>query len=410
MRKWLYTAAATVAVATFGGFDSEAHASTHKVSSGDSLWKIANKYQTSVDHIKKLNNLSSEIIRPNQMLKVSGEPVSLSAANASSKNSTSAGSQAAVYIVQPGDTLSAIARKSNMTLTDLTSINQLTSHIIRPGQSLKLKGSAQSNSHSNAPSTIVSNAGVYTVQPGDNLSKIAVKHGLSLSKLMEMNRLSGHVIYAGQKLTVNGQMITKQPNPPASQSAASAKVHIVKSGDTLSKIAMMHQMSLVELKRTNQLSSDLIRVGQSLQLKGTVQSTQPSTGPSQITHNQTETAGNIDALLLEAQSHLGTPYAWGGSTPGGFDCSGFIHYVYQKAGFSTARTNAEGQHARSFEVSNLQPGDLVFFENTYKKGISHVGIYIGGNQFIHAGDNGVVISSLSNSYWQSKFESFKRFY
>ncbi|XKE69228.1 C40 family peptidase [Jeotgalibacillus malaysiensis] len=115
-------------------------------------------------------------------------------------------------------------------------------------------------------------------------------------------------------------------------------------------------------------------------------------------------------MIQEAQSHLGTPYVWGGSVPGGFDCSGFIYYVYNKAGFSTARTNAEGQHARSYEVSNPQVGDLVFFGNTYKKGISHVGIYLGGNQFIHAGDNGVEISSLNNSYWQSKFESFKRFY
>ncbi|MBM7577831.1 LysM peptidoglycan-binding domain-containing protein [Jeotgalibacillus terrae] len=411
MKKWFYTAAATIAVAAFGGTDSEAQASTYTVSSGDSLWKIANKYQTSVDHIKKLNNLSSELIRPNQILKISSEQATFSAATAPSGKSTGAATmQAAVYIVQPGDTLSAISAKTGTKLADLTSLNQLLSHIIHPGQSLKLKGAAPVSQPVNTATLNVTADSTYIVKSGDTLSKIAAGHGISLAKLMELNGLSGHIIYAGQKLTVDGQSATAQQSQPNVTVQPAASDYIVKSGDTLSKIAVLHKMSLSELKNINQLSSDMIRVGQKLRLKGSVQPDQSSTGPVQTSQSSENVTASVSKLLAEAQSHLGTPYAWGGTAPGGFDCSGFIYYVHKQAGFDISRTNSEGQHARSFEVSNPQPGDLVFFENTYKQGISHVGIYIGGNQFIHAGDNGVTISSLDGGYWQSKFESFKRFY
>ncbi|KIL46662.1 hypothetical protein KP77_27890 [Jeotgalibacillus alimentarius] len=411
MKKWLYTAAATIAVAAFGGTDSEAQASTHKVSSGDSLWKIANKYQTSVDHIKKLNNLSSELIRPNQVLKISAEPATFTAATAPAGNSTGAASvQAAVYIVQPGDTLSAISAKTGTKVADLTALNQLSSHIIHPGQSLKLIGAATASQPANTETPAVTGSSTYTIKPGDTLSKIAAEHNISLAKLMELNGLNGHIIYAGQKLTVSGQGATAQQAQPTGTAQPAISDYIVKGGDTLSKIAVLHKMSLSELKNINQLTSDMIRVGQKLRLKGSVQSVQPSAGPVQTSQGSENVTASVSKLLAEAQSHLGTPYAWGGTAPGGFDCSGFIYYVHKQAGFDITRTNSEGQHARSFEVSNPQPGDLVFFENTYKQGISHVGIYIGGNQFIHAGDNGVTISSLAGGYWQSKFESFKRFY
>src|SRR5699024_6244898 len=94
---------------------------------------------------------------------------------------------------------------------------------------------------------------------------------------------------------------------------------------------------------------------------------------------------NVDKLNKVARAQIGTPYKWAGSTPGGFDCSGFIHYAYSNAGKSGARTSTAGYFDRSFYVNTPQVGDLVFFSGTYKAGISHMGIYIGNNQFIHAG-------------------------
>ncbi|MED4935618.1 C40 family peptidase, partial [Heyndrickxia coagulans] len=83
-----------------------------------------------------------------------------------------------------------------------------------------------------------------------------------------------------------------------------------------------------------------------------------------------------------AQKYIGAPYRFGGTTPSGFDCSGFVYYVLNEAGKSIARMDAAGYYSSSYRVSNPQPGDLIFFENTYKSGISDVGIYLGNNQFI----------------------------
>lgn len=120
----------------------------------------------------------------------------------------------------------------------------------------------------------------------------------------------------------------------------------------------------------------------------------------------TKTASN-EKVVRKATSLTGIPYRFGGTSTRGFDCSGFVQYVYKQSGKSVARDTL-GQYAQSKKVSEPKPGDLVFFQNTYRKGISHVGIYIGNNKFVHAGGKQSQITSLSNSYWKSKFHSFKR--
>ncbi|MCM3743970.1 NlpC/P60 family protein [Sporosarcina luteola] len=112
-------------------------------------------------------------------------------------------------------------------------------------------------------------------------------------------------------------------------------------------------------------------------------------------------------VVQRATRMTGIPYRFGGTTTKGFDCSGFVQYVYKQSGKSVARDTL-GQFAQSKKVSKPQPGDLVFFQNTYRKGISHVGIYVGNNKFVHAGGKQSQVISLNNSYWKSKFHSFKR--
>jgi len=115
------------------------------------------------------------------------------------------------------------------------------------------------------------------------------------------------------------------------------------------------------------------------------------------------------AIIATAKKYIGVPYVWGGSTPSGFDCSGFVQYVFGAHGISLPRTSKE-QYGVGTKVSkaNLKPGDLVFF-NTEGSGVSHLGIYIGSNQFIHASTSkGVIITSLSNTYWAPKYYGAKR--
>lgn len=121
----------------------------------------------------------------------------------------------------------------------------------------------------------------------------------------------------------------------------------------------------------------------------------------------TKTNVKVSNIILTAKSYLGVPYVYGGSTPKGFDCSGYIQYVFNQHGISLPRTVAQmWNYGKS--VSSLQVGDLVFF-NTSGSGVSHAGIYIGNNQFIHAGSStGVTIASLNNSYWKPRYLGAKR--
>lgn len=117
-------------------------------------------------------------------------------------------------------------------------------------------------------------------------------------------------------------------------------------------------------------------------------------------------------MLAEAESHLGTPYVWGGYSPSGFDCSGFVSWVINHCGngWNVGRQTANGLRAITGYVdpSDAKPGDLIFFQGTYDTpGCSHVGIYVGNGMMIHAG-NPVKYSSINTPYWQSHFHSFGR--
>ncbi|MCD8010527.1 MAG: NlpC/P60 family protein [Lachnospiraceae bacterium] len=117
-------------------------------------------------------------------------------------------------------------------------------------------------------------------------------------------------------------------------------------------------------------------------------------------------------LIAEAYTYLGVPYVWGGYSPSGFDCSGFVSYCINHCGggWSVGRQRADGllDLCTVISVSEAQPGDLVFFQGTYStSGASHVGIYLGDGQMIHAGSP-VKVSSINTSYWQSHFYCFGR--
>lgn len=111
-------------------------------------------------------------------------------------------------------------------------------------------------------------------------------------------------------------------------------------------------------------------------------------------------------ILAKATQYLGTPYAYGGASPSGFDCSGFVYYVYGTFGLSVGRT-PEAQYSAGTVVdkASLQPGDIVLFANTYASGISHSGIYAGNGQFIHSPNSRSTVSysDLTSGYWSEHF-------
>ena len=117
------------------------------------------------------------------------------------------------------------------------------------------------------------------------------------------------------------------------------------------------------------------------------------------------------AIYKEAQKYVGTPYVWGGSTPEtGFDCSGYVCWVYNQNGYDVGRTTANGLWNKSQHISEAEakPGDLVFFEGTYDTpGKSHVGIYLGNGMMVSAGDP-IKYADIHSSYWQKYLSGFGR--
>ncbi len=123
-------------------------------------------------------------------------------------------------------------------------------------------------------------------------------------------------------------------------------------------------------------------------------------------------ADKMDQLIEYAKQFIGTPYVWGGTTPKpGFDCSGFTQYVCKQFGVSINRIAVDQmKNGVSVSYANLKKGDLVFFERTYNTSAaaSHVGFYIGDGQFIHAANAGIKISSLSETYYSTRYVGARR--
>ncbi|MBQ8834889.1 MAG: C40 family peptidase [Oscillospiraceae bacterium] len=116
-------------------------------------------------------------------------------------------------------------------------------------------------------------------------------------------------------------------------------------------------------------------------------------------------------ILAKAQQYLGTPYVYGGASPAGFDCSGFVYYVLKELGYSPYRTPADQYRQGTYVAkSDLQVGDIVFFAGTYASGISHVGIYAGNGQFIHSPNSRSVVSysDLTSGYWANHYYGARR--
>ena len=423
-----FTAAAILSTA----FAQEASAaSTYTVKKGDTLSFIASKFKTSVANLKKWNNLSSDIIYPKQVLKVSKDDSS-----DSSSSNTESKAGAKTYTIKSGDTLSAIAVKHSTTVKKLKSWNNLKNDLIFPGQVIKVStGSSESISstesisedHTDSLSSDSSDAPsseTYTVKSGDTLYRIAQKHSITVSQLMSWNDLSNTIIYPAQVLKVTkpstngtsgsaGSSSASSSTGSSGSSTATATTYTVKSGDTLSKIARSYSMTVSQIKSLNDLTSDLIYVGQKLKISKEASDLPSVSKPSSGSSSAKETIGNsafTSKLISISKSLIGTKYVWGGTTPKGFDCSGFIHYVFNKAGHSMPRYTAEGYYNRSYYVNSPKPGDIIFFSGTYKKGISHLGIYLGNNEFIHADNSGVRITSTNNSYYKKHFECYKRLY
>lgn len=208
---------------------------TYTVKSGDSLWSIAQKYNTSVAALKSTNNLTTNDLKVGQVLKL---PTSGVIPPTNDNN--------IVYVVAPGDSLWKIASTYGTSVSEIKSLNNLSSDNLSVGQTILIPGTSNNTPNTGGTET------VYTVKSGDSLWKIASAYNTSVNELMKYNNLTSNLLSVGQQIKI--------PNNDATTT------YTVKSGDSLWSIANKFGTTVDSLKTKNNLTSNLLRIGQVLQI------------------------------------------------------------------------------------------------------------------------------------------------
>ena len=244
--------------------NTEASAASYTVKSGDTLSGIASQYNTTVNQIVSLNQLSNpNLIYVGQVLKLKNSQTT----NSSSSSSTAA-TTVGTYTVKAGDTLSAIASRYSTSSSTLASLNSLSNpNLIYVGQVLKVSSNASTSSSTNSSAnSTVTTAASYTVKAGDTLSAIAAKYGTTYQALASTNSISNpNDIYVGQVIKVSATATAASSQ--AASSTSSNGSYTVKSGDTLYGIALANGLNWQTLAKQNGISDpNVIFVGQKLSL------------------------------------------------------------------------------------------------------------------------------------------------
>ena len=198
----------------------------YTVKSGDSLWSISRKFGVSVNELKKVNNLSSNLLSIGQNLIIPGK-----------KNNTSSNE----YVVKKGDTLYGIANKYNVSVDNLKSYNNLSTDSLSIGQTIKIPDNK-------------ANSNEYVVKSGDSLYSISRKYGVSVDELMSVNNLKSTVLSVGQVLKI--------PN----SGEVTNVIYTVKKGDSLWSIAKNNKTTVDAIVKLNNLSNANLSIGQKLLL------------------------------------------------------------------------------------------------------------------------------------------------
>ncbi|HAO7284992.1 TPA: invasion associated endopeptidase [Listeria monocytogenes] len=467
MKKATIAATAGIAVTAFAA-PTIASASTVVVEAGDTLWGIAQSKGTTVDAIKKANNLTTDKIVPGQKLQVNNE---VAAAEKTEKSvsatwlnvRTGAGvDNSIITSIKGGTKVTVETTESNgwhkITYNDgktgfvngkyLT--DKAVSTPVAPTQEVKKETTTQQaapvaetktevkqTTQATTPAPKVAetketpvidqNATTHAVKSGDTIWALSVKYGVSVQDIMSWNNLSSSSIYVGQKLAIKQTANTATPKAEVKTEAPAAEKQaapVVKENTNTNTATTEKKETATQQQTAPKAPTEAAKPAPAPSTNTNANKTNTNTNtnntntPSKNTNTNSNTNANqgssnnnsnssASAIIAEAQKHLGKAYSWGGNGPTTFDCSGYTKYVFAKAGISLPRTSG-AQYASTTRISESQakPGDLVFFD--YGSGISHVGIYVGNGQMINAQDNGVKYDNIHGSGWGKYLVGFGR--
>ena len=453
---------------------------TYTVQSGDSLWAIAQKFNTSVDHLKQLNGLTSNLIYVGQTLKIDGQAAAQPAKAATpapaktvtqpvqqqvpvAKASVASTTQKAAPVQQAqqpsvqstvkstpavqstvkqtpvASSVSSAAPASSATQAQPATSSVATSKVapavssssattvsssqapvsssassasvssssasqqtvasssssqtsVASSVSSAAPASSVSSQSSSKQAVIAANHTTATVKSGDSLYAIAQEYGVSVASLREANPNLGNSLTVGQSLIVN--------NPTKNPAAASSSLQQAQASSASSQQqAPQVREAAAPQARTANNNQQAAQNNNQQQNNNNNQAAQASSKAQQSSTTRTGSGNNV---VSYAESFIGVPYVYGGTTPSGFDCSGFVQYVYNHFGKSLPRTTTQQENCGTqIPVSQAQPGDLYFWGN--KGSAYHVAICVGNGKYIAAPEPGQSVSIGSTQYFQPSF-------
>lgn len=328
-----------------------------------------------------------------------------------------------LYTVEKGDCLYSIAREHNTTVNNLRSWNHLVTDVLQIGQELII---SQPETNIDSTDTQYSSRvdGLRVRQGPSTQSSIigSVNKGQTLEVVSQSNGWD-KINYNGGTGYVSDNYVVSSTSSTTEDTTDSIS-EVSNNTDTTPYIV---QASALNVRSSGSTKASIIG---SLPNNKQIDVISISNGWAKInyhngigyvsakyitqvnTSSETSSSFDVDTFISTALQYEGTPYAWGGSSPSGFDCSGFIYYTLNQSGLDIYRgsSNSYWNDDEYFtHVSNPQPGDLLFLENTYNtSGASHVGIYLGNNEYISAIGNSVQIQRTDSEYTTEHFLGYKR--
>jgi cell wall-associated NlpC family hydrolase len=324
------------------------------------------------------------------------------------------------YIIQKGDNPTTISKKYHVKTKDILSINNLDPRRLIPGTEIIIPSIKENpldtdnpikepdtprTSHIQHKEDVPDDTITHRVKKGDTLSHLSRKYSIPIHELQSINNMKSTKLIIGQTLLV------KQTNQ---------KTYLVKKGDSLWRIARRFHCDLDDLVAMNDLRTDVLQPGQILLLlpQGEMENAplRASFPPQEDIEDElnevseSEVTPLEEKIILFARKFLDIPYRFGGTSFIGIDCSAFVQKVYGFVGIQLPRSARE-QFTLGYpiEKDHLSIGDLVFFR-TYASFPSHVGIYLGNNEFIHTSSKlkKVTIDNLEAPYYLKRYIGAKR--
>ncbi len=258
---------------------------TYRVRSGDTLTSIARRWHITTKSIVTANRLRSDRLRAGQRLVLTVPNVQRASIPAASSSGSASGRHV-IHTVRSGDTLDAIARRYGVTVASLRMTNRLEGNIIRAGQRLRIPSDAAKESD-----TVI-----YTVKSGDTLSTVAERYNVSVTKLKRANRLTSNMLRVGDRLEIPSADRVERNVKPAPET----RVHVVRSGDTLSEIGERYGVSVSKLRSANGLRGNSLRIGQRLVIPATASKVEKAQTVRQATTYRVRSG---DTLIAIARRH-----------------------------------------------------------------------------------------------------------